>query len=119
LPHYLNDDPRALRRTLSVTQESLTGLLRQGFVDQMQLNLAGLAKSIESGDDRGPSLVLVDGRLASGGGDGQIKLWPRDGVGEPVILSPAAGSGPWRCWRTGGWSAATARSSSGLLRKRN
>jgi WD40 repeat protein len=31
--------------------------------------------------------VLTDGRLASGGDDGNIKLWPRDGVGEPVILS--------------------------------
>jgi WD40 repeat protein len=30
--------------------------------------------------------VLADGRLASGGDDGQIKLWPR-GVGEPMVLS--------------------------------
>ena len=30
--------------------------------------------------------VLADGRLASGGDDGQIKVWPRDGVGKPVIL---------------------------------
>jgi len=28
----------------------------------------------------------LDIRLASGGGDGQIKLWPRDSVGEPMIL---------------------------------
>jgi WD40 repeat protein len=31
--------------------------------------------------------VLADGRLASGGEDGQIKLWPMDGQGEPVVLS--------------------------------
>ena len=39
---------------------------------------------------RGPSLaVLSDGRLASGdnGDEGTIKLWPKDGVGEPVILT--------------------------------
>jgi WD40 repeat protein len=30
--------------------------------------------------------VLPDGRLASGGNDGEIKLWPRNGMGEPVIL---------------------------------
>ena len=30
--------------------------------------------------------VLADGRLASGGED-QIKLWPKDGRGEPVILA--------------------------------
>ena len=30
--------------------------------------------------------VLADGRLASGGYDGTIKLWPKDGVGDPVVL---------------------------------
>src|SRR4051794_31367436 len=30
---------------------------------------------------------LADGRLASGGGDGQIKIWPKDGRGEPVVLA--------------------------------
>jgi len=30
--------------------------------------------------------VLADGRLASGGDDGKIKLWPKDGSGEPVVL---------------------------------
>jgi WD40 repeat protein len=31
--------------------------------------------------------VLSDGRLASGGADGEIKLWPKDGTGEPVVLT--------------------------------
>jgi hypothetical protein len=30
--------------------------------------------------------LLPDGRLASGGEDGKIKLWPDEGAGEPVIL---------------------------------
>ena len=31
--------------------------------------------------------MLADGRLASGGDDGKIKLWPTDGTDEPVVLS--------------------------------
>jgi len=31
--------------------------------------------------------VLPDGRLASGGTDDKIKLWPKDGSGEPVVLT--------------------------------
>src|SRR4051795_11891384 len=31
-------------------------------------------------------IVIADGRLASAGDDGQIKLWPKDGTGEPVAL---------------------------------
>ena len=59
--------------------------------------------------------MLADGRLASGGHDGQIKLWPKDGRASPWSSSTAARSGLWRCCRTGGWPAAatTARSSSG------
>jgi WD40 repeat protein len=35
-----------------------------------------------------PSLArLPDGRLASGGDNGRIKLWPRDGAGEPVVFT--------------------------------
>ena len=29
---------------------------------------------------------MADGRLASGGEDGNIRLWPKDGDGEPVVL---------------------------------
>jgi WD40 repeat protein len=32
-------------------------------------------------------VVLADGRLASGGEDGRIKLWPRNGEGDSVSLS--------------------------------
>ena len=35
--------------------------------------------------------VLADGRLASGGQDGTIKLWPKDATGEPVVLTHGAG----------------------------
>jgi WD40 repeat protein len=31
--------------------------------------------------------MLADGRLASGGKDGNIKLWPMEGTGVPVVLS--------------------------------
>jgi WD40 repeat protein len=31
--------------------------------------------------------VLPDGRLASGGDDAKIKLWPKDGTGGPVVFS--------------------------------
>jgi len=34
--------------------------------------------------------VLADGRLASGGADGKIKLWPKEGTGEPVVLTHGA-----------------------------
>jgi WD40 repeat protein len=32
-------------------------------------------------------VALADGRLASGGEHGKIKLWPRDGTDEPVVLT--------------------------------
>jgi WD40 repeat protein len=31
--------------------------------------------------------VLADGRLASGGVDGNIEIWPESGPGDPVVLS--------------------------------
>src|SRR5580704_17021600 len=33
-----------------------------------------------------PSCRRPDGRLASGGDDGYIKLWPREAMAEPVVL---------------------------------
>ena len=36
--------------------------------------------------------VLADGRLASGGRDGNIRLWPKEGTGEPVVLSHGSGA---------------------------
>jgi WD40 repeat protein len=35
--------------------------------------------------------VVADGRLAGGGQDGNIKLWPKEGTGEPVVLSHGGG----------------------------
>ena len=46
----------------------------------IRLPLVALSHSAES------LAVLADGRLASGGGS-EIKLWPKEGVGEPEVLS--------------------------------
>jgi WD40 repeat protein len=35
--------------------------------------------------------VLADGRLASGGFHGNIKLWPNDGLVEPMVLTHGTG----------------------------
>jgi hypothetical protein len=35
--------------------------------------------------------VLGDGRLASGGRDGTIKLWPKESTGEPVVFAHGGG----------------------------
>lgn len=32
-------------------------------------------------------MVLADGRLANGDNDGNIKIWPKQSTGEPVVLS--------------------------------
>jgi cytochrome c len=31
--------------------------------------------------------VLADGKLVSGGYDGTIKIWPKEGTGKPKIIS--------------------------------
>jgi cytochrome c len=36
--------------------------------------------------NRVTSLAVLPDGLASGGYDGQIKLWPKDGSGEPVVI---------------------------------
>jgi len=38
--------------------------------------------------------VLADGRLASGGEDGMIRLWPKEETGEPMVLAHGWG-GVW------------------------
>jgi WD40 repeat protein len=40
-----------------------------------------------SGNSVRSMAVLSDGRLASGGKDGTIKIWPKNGAGEPTTLS--------------------------------
>ena len=41
---------------------------------------------LSHGDEVWSLTVLPDGRLASGGNDGKVKLWPKDGIGEPAVL---------------------------------
>jgi WD40 repeat protein len=48
----------------------------------VQLPLANLAQ----GSRVRCLTTLPDGRLASGGFDGQVKLWPKSGAGEPLVL---------------------------------
>jgi hypothetical protein len=61
-----------------------------------------------------------DGRLASSDFEGKIKLWPKDGAGEPVVLTHGSTVLSLAVLEDGGWPAAAtmAPSSSGLLRKR-
>ena len=37
-------------------------------------------------------VILPDGRLASAGQDGTIKLWPKEGMDQPLVLSPDSSS---------------------------
>ncbi len=43
-------------------------------------------RTLTQGSSARSMAALPDGRLASGGDDGTINIWPTDGVGEPVIL---------------------------------
>jgi hypothetical protein len=50
--------------------------------------LVGLSFPVLSQGSEVVSLaVLADGRLASGDGNGKIKIWPKEGRGEPVVLA--------------------------------
>ena len=50
--------------------------------------LVGLPLAVHSHGSPVRSLAaLTDGRLASGGEDGNIKIWPKEDTGEPVVLS--------------------------------
>ena len=92
------DTPDRIERAAALALESIE-IARKGnrpteadAVEAGRVALSGLPLQVLShGSDALSSdisvVVLADGRLASGGGDGQIKLWPRDGVGEPVVLS--------------------------------
>ena len=43
------------------------------------------AVTLSHGGTLGSLTVLKDGRLASAGGDGKVKIWPKEGMGRPVV----------------------------------
>ena len=66
--------------------------LEADAVEAARSALIGLPLGVLShGGGVGSLAVLADGRLASGGQDGNIKLWPKEGTGEPVVLSHGGG----------------------------
>ena len=63
-------------------------------IEAVRSALVGLPLGVLSHGSQVRSLaVLADGRLACGGADGKIKIWPKEGTGGPVVL--AQGSWVW------------------------
>ena len=57
-------------------------------IEAVRSALVGLPLGVLSHGSPVRSLaVLADGRLACGGADGKIKIWPKEGTGEPVVRS--------------------------------
>jgi len=57
-------------------------------IEAVRSSLVGLPLGVLSQGSPVRSLaVLADGRLACGGADGKIKIWPKEGTGEPVVRS--------------------------------
>jgi WD40 repeat protein len=82
--------------------ERAAALALEGIEAAYKLNLPAEADAVEAARSalvRLPLLALArgspvtslaalpDGRLASASRDGKIRLWPKEGVGEPVVLS--------------------------------
>ena len=90
------DEPAVIERAGALALESIE-IARKGnrsteadAVEAVRVALTRLPLQVLSHGGPVSSLaVLADGRLASGSDDdnGQIKLWPKDGAGEPVVLA--------------------------------
>jgi WD40 repeat protein len=86
--------PDAIERAAALALESI-GIARKGNrpseVDAIETSRLTLTRlpllALPHGSPVKSLAVLGDGRLASGGDDGRIKLWPKDGWGEPAVLT--------------------------------
>jgi WD40 repeat protein len=87
------DEPAGIERAGALALESIETARKVNrpteadALEATRIAMTRLPLQVLSHGSRVRSLVvLADGRLASAGDDDQIKLWPRDGVGEPIIL---------------------------------
>ena len=75
-----------LRRYPDLGRPTISQEDKEGAATRLRSSAQTRRHSAHSGVVRSLT-VLADGRLASGGDNGTIKLWPRDFKGEPMVLT--------------------------------